>query len=264
MAAPVRGMFMEVQYELVKIILLNVFLSTVIVFLIADIIGLVFNMPLWYVIAAAFIYFLVMMMVEVRKISIRRVEQRNPEMREILRTAKDNLNEDTLMAHALFYEVLEKMRRVSSGTFLDFKKLVFKLSAVFLLAIILVGLAFFNINIQRFDNPFEKPFAAISSFFSGEAQADNADTKFVEDDVFGDPSMAKLGDGQLTATVNPSLDTPDFTQVDPSQPSSNPLADIGSDEQAGFNTQTAGVDTNGLSWKELDRAHRFAQEMETQ
>ncbi len=124
MTNPIRSMFNEVQYELVKIILLNVFLTTVIVFLIVDLISLVFNMPLWYVIVASVVYFIAMMVSEVRKISIRRVEEKNPELREILRTAKDNMGEDSLMAHALFFEVLDKMKRVSSGTFIDFKKLM--------------------------------------------------------------------------------------------------------------------------------------------
>jgi len=262
MATPIRNMFTEVTYELVKIILLNVFLSTVILFLIADLVALVFNMPLWYVIVTALIYFIVMMSVEIRKISIRHVEEKNPEMREILRTAKDNMNEDSLMAHALFFEVLDKMKRVSSGTFLDFRKLMFKLSAVFVLAIVLVSLAFFNVNIARFENPFAAPMDAIGAFFGKVAGQPEGTNATENNDVFGDPSMAKLGANQLTATVNPSINNPDFTKVDPAAPSANPLSDLGG-KGGQFNAPGEGYSGNGLSERDQERSYNYAKETQT-
>jgi hypothetical protein len=262
MSSPIKNMFNEVQYELVKIILLNVFLSTVILFLIADLIALVFNMPIWYVMVTAFLYFIIMMIVEIRRISIHHVEQKNPDLREILRTARDNQNEDSLMAHALFYEVLEKMKRVSSGTFLDFRKLMFKLCTVFVLAIVLVSIAFFNINIQRFDNPLAKPMDAMSRFL-GKVTGTQPDASQVGDasnDIFGDPSMAKLGNNQLTATVNPSLNNPDFNKVDPAAPSNNPLSQIQGDGQAGFNNPSNSYTQSGLTQRDQERSYNYAKQ----
>lgn len=260
---PIRSMFNEVQYELVKIILLNVFLSTVILFLAADFVALIFNMPLWYVIALSLIYFIVMMVTEVRKISIHHVEQKNPELKELLRTAKDNMGEDTLMAHALFYEVIEKMKRVSSGTFLDFKKLMAKIAVIFVLSIMLVSIAFFNLNVAKFDNPFERPIAALGGLI-GKITGQEPDGLGGDagDEVFGDPSMAKLGDDQLVATVNPSLNAPDFDQVDPAAPSSDPLADLGG-EGGGFNTPSDGYSDSGLSERDQQRSYNYAKQTQT-
>jgi hypothetical protein len=249
-------MFHEVQFELVKLILLNVFLSSIIVFLIADFVALIFSMPIWYVVVLSIVYFLITFVMEVRKISVHYVEEKNPELREILRTAKDNISDDTIMAHALFYEVLEKMKRVSSGTFLDFKKLVLKIGAIFVLAIILVSLAFFNVNISKFEDPLSRPLKAIGGFFGKLAGQDVPAGDLANDDVFGDPSMAKLGGDQLVATVNPSLSTPDFNNIDPSAPSNDPLADLGADGQAGFNTPTGGASST-LSEKELQRVDNY-------
>lgn len=253
---PIRSMFNEVQYELVKIILLNVFLSTVIVFLIADLVSLVFSMPIWYVLVVAGVYFIVSLVGELRKITVHNVEAKNPELREILRTAKDNMNEDTIMAHALFYDVLERMKRVSSGTFLDFQKLMVKIAAVFVLAIVLVSLAFFNVNVARFDNPFERPMSAVGSFFGKIMGNPDGGTGTGEGDIFGDPSLARLGDDQLVATVNPSLDSPDFNNLDPAAPSSDPLADLGGGD-AGFNAPGSGGTGSGLSEKELERVDKY-------
>lgn len=253
---PIRSMFNEVQFELVKLILLNVFLSSIIVFLIADFVALIFSMPIWYVVILSVIYFIITFVMEVRKISVHYVEQKNPELREILRTAKDNMGEDTIMAHALFYEVLEKMKRISSGTFLDFKKLVLKIGAIFVLAIILVSLAFFNVNIAKFEDPLSVPLRAIGGFFGKLTGQDVQAADKATDDVFGDPSMAKLGNNQLVATVNPSLSSPDFNNIDPSAPSNNPLADIGADGQVGFNTPGTGAGST-LSDKELQRVDNY-------
>jgi len=261
---PIKGMFNELQYELVKILLLNVFLSTVILFLIADLIALIFNMPLWYVIAVAATYFIITLVSEIRRISLRHVEQTNPELREMLRTAKDNTAEDSLMAHALFYEVLDKIKRVSSGSFLDFKKLITKIATIFVLAIILVSIAFFNINITRFDNPLEKPLAFITKLV-GQITGIQPDTSGVQEaseDIFGDPSMAKLADNQLVATVNPSLDTPDFNNVDPSNPSNGPLADLSGEQGSGFNTPGSTYES-GLSERDQERSYNYAKQTQT-
>jgi hypothetical protein len=259
---PIRNMFNEVQYELVKIILLNVFLSTVILFLATDLIALIFNMPLWYVIIISSLYFIIMLSIEVRKISIRHVEEKNPQLKEILRTAKDNMGDDSLMAHALFFEVLEKIKGVSSGTFLDFKKLMTKIAIIFCLAIVLVSIAFFNVNISKFDNPLEKPMAAIGGFFN-KITGQEPDNSLVGDaEVFGDPSIARLGNDQLVATVNPSMNAPDFTTVDPASPSNDPLAALGG-EETGFNTPGSGYSGTGLSERDQQRSYNYAKQTQS-
>jgi len=254
-------MFGEVQFELVKIILLNVFLSTVIFFLIADLIALVFGMKLWYIVVASAVYFAVALTSELRKISVRVVEERNPEMRELLRTAKDNQDQDTLMAHALFAEVLDKMRRVSSGTFLDFRKLMLKISAVFVLAIVLVSLAFFDINLQRFEDPLRAPLSALGRAlgFGTAGSGEDAGAAGDAGDIFGEARVADLGDDALIATVKPGLDNPDFSQIDPSDPSANPLDDLGGAD-AGFNDGGPGSAGSGLDERDLQRSFEYAKQ----
>ncbi|MBR9700664.1 hypothetical protein GOV11_02260 [Candidatus Woesearchaeota archaeon] len=256
---PIQSMFNEVQYELVKIILLNVFLTTVILFLALDLVALIFNMPLWYVIVISFIYFTILMASEVRKISIKNVEDKNPELREILRTAKDNQNEETLMAHALFYDVMQKMRRVSSGTFLDFKKLMTKISIIFVLSVVLVSITFMGVNIAKFDNPFAGPLGTFGSWFRDiTGQADGTAGTEGPDDVFGDYQMAQLGENDLVATINPSLSNPDFNDVDPASPSNDPLRDLTGGDDTGFNTGGSGFSQEGIDERDLERSYRFA------
>ena len=124
--------------------------------------------------------------------------------------------------------------------------------------IMLVMIAFLNINMSTFDNPFAKPIAAASDLF-GRLTGQDPDTGAVDaagNEVFGDPSMARLGDDQLVATVNPSLNAPDFGSVDPANPSSDPLADLGG--EAGFNQPSGTYGGNGLSERDQERSYNYA------
>ncbi|MDD9954257.1 MAG: hypothetical protein OXR66_08045 [Candidatus Woesearchaeota archaeon] len=259
----VRNMFNEVQYELVKLILLDVFLSTVIVFLIADLIALVFNMPLWYVIVLSVVYFGIVFYFETQKISWRQVEKDNPELQEIFRTARDNMDDDSLMAHALFHDVLTRMRHISSGSFLDFKQLMVRLGIIFALSIILISIAFFNVNIARFDNPLQKPISALGGLF-GKGDAGTIDGVAIgdaDDDIFGDARLATLGADQLVATVNPSLNSPDFSQVDDPTLNNDPLADLGQGDNQ-FNAPGSTGGTDGLDERDLERSYNYAKSIQ--
>lgn len=258
---PIRSMFNEVQYELVKLILLNVFLTSTIMFLVAYLVAFFFQMPVWYALILAFVYFVIILFYEIRQITITSVEKNNPELREILRTAKDNMGEDTLMAHALFFEVLDKMKRVSSGTFLDFKKLMMKLGTILVLSIVLVSLSFFGTNIARFDNPLEKPISAFNRFLGAVTgqEPDASGVDLAQDDIFGEARMANLGQDELTAAINPSLDNPDFNNIDPAAPSGDPLADLGGDD-VGFNAGGPGTSGDGLNERDLQRSYNYAKQ----
>lgn len=213
---PISSMFQEVKYELLKVLLLNVFLESAIVFLACHLILSIFSMPLLYSGVVAALYFVLRFWLQSRKFNLKRIEERNPDLREMLRTANDNQDNDTLMAHALFHEVLSKMQGVSSGTFIDMSIVVRRIGALFVLSVILVSLAFFNVNIAKFENPLAKPFGQIGDFVRGlggelpEQEEINLD----DDGLYGDARMADLSEEELRLQINPSLSQVDFTNVE--------------------------------------------------
>jgi len=216
MVAPISSMFREVKFEMIKVLLLFVILESSILFLASRLIFSIFTMPVWYSAAIAIVYFAVRFWFGLRAFDLKRIENRNPELREMLRTAHDNQSSDSLMAHALFSEVLAKVQRVSGGSILDLGRVLRRVFALFALSLILISIAFFNINISKFDNPLERPMAAVGKWFNdltgNEAAADGA-VDLGDEGLYGDPKMAELSEDQLNLQVNPALNDIDFSTV---------------------------------------------------
>lgn len=235
MARPINTLFDEVKYELLKILLLSVFLEAAIVFLGTYLVLSLFSMPLWYSGVVAALYFGSRFLYKSRGFDLKRIEERNPHLKEMLRTANDNKNVDSLMSHALFSEVINKMRRVSSGTFLSMEMILRRLAAIVILSVVLVGLAFFNIDIAQFDNPLEGPMNRAGDFFRSVTGADPEPEAIDLSDssLYGDHRMATLGDEDLQLQINPSLNQIDFSNVQDPDVSEGAIKDFpGSDARA--------------------------------
>ncbi len=74
-------------------------------------------------------------------------EQKNPELREILRTARDNLNNRNIVSQALFDELMDRSRSVTSESIVPSKKIIQKILAVGALSFLTVvsGIANFQV-----------------------------------------------------------------------------------------------------------------------
>ena len=210
-------MFREVSYELTKILLLNVFFETAIIFLASHLIFSIFTMPLWYSIIVAIIFFVTRFWHGMREFNLKKIEEKNPELKEMLRTASDNQDDDNLMVHALFHDVLKKMRKVSSGTFLDMSKLVRRIGTIFVLSLVLVSIAFFNIDVGKFHDPLEKPMSMLGEFFKsigGAKELPQEEVDLGADGVYGEALMADLSAQELALKINPSLSEIDFSNLE--------------------------------------------------
>lgn len=220
----IKSMFDEVQYELLKVLLLNVFLESAILFLVTHLILSIFSMPLIFSGIIAALYFGVRFYLQSRTFDLKKIEEKNPEIREMLRTANDNKENNSLMAQALFTEVLAKMRKVSSGTFINVEMILKRIGAIFILSIVLVGLAFFNIDIAKFDNPLAGPMSAAGDFISGLTgeEPSQEGVELAEDDLYGDARMAQLGNEDLNIEIKQGLNQVDFSNLeDPDTSESN-------------------------------------------
>ncbi len=207
----ITELFNELRMEMFKVILLNSFLDAALVFLVSYLLLTIFSIGVLAPVVIAALFFCVAIVWHSRTLTLAYIEERNPEVSEMLRTAADNKESDTLMAHALFAEVAAKMRRVSSGSFLQLGRLLTRLAAIFLLSMGIITLAFFNVNIQKFENPFLGIADKVGSYL-GKTEPLNTTTPGAVD-TLGDPHMATLGDQQLALTVQQSLNTVDFTSV---------------------------------------------------
>ncbi len=234
----------EVRYEMLKVVVLNAFLDSAVFFLAALLLLSVFGMGLLVPVILSLAFLGVDIARRWRRFSYRAVEERNPEIREMLRTAADNKEDDSLMAHALFTDVMERMRKVSSGSFLSLKGILAKVGVLFVLSVVVVGLAFFNVSIQKFENPLAGVGDRIGSLFGGGGHANETAPDLQQaGDIYGEPSIAKLGSEQVGITLQQSLNQVDFTNVQQADPAS---ADGLKDYPAGVSAQASQAYTGGL------------------
>lgn len=82
-----------------------------------------------------------------RKYRLEIYEEENPELQEILRTARDNIDRQNIVSQALFDELLEKSRKVTSESIIPAKEIVYKTLMVGFLSFLTVmsGIADFQL-----------------------------------------------------------------------------------------------------------------------
>ncbi len=242
----IKRLFNEIRFEMLKVILLEAFLDATILFLALLLLLSIFSIGPLLPLIISIMTFIGETLWRVRHISLAYIEEKNPSVREMLRTAADNQDEESLMAHALFAELIEKMRKVSSGSFLDLKRVGAKIASLFILSSILVSLAFFNVNIQKFENPLAgigDRFTGLKGLFGGGQPINGTNLSDMDDALYGDPRMAKLGQQQLDVQIQQGLNTIDFTKVSQASPRDQDLKEYPVDVDAkASEAYTAGLE----------------------
>lgn len=188
---PIIEMLKELKGEVTKIILLESLLNSVLVFLLFYL-GLVL-INIWPLIAfiPGLITFFFFYITKQRNSSLRQVEKKNPVVKEMLRTAADNIDNNNIMAQALNKEVLQKMRLVSTSTFFNIPVILYKIISISL--IFFLAMFFASSNIHILD---------ASSLIKGLGFLPDK-TLGSDEGLYGDESLAKLSDEQQPIELNP-------------------------------------------------------------
>ncbi len=206
-----RRVFNELRYEVGKVAFLNAFLTAAIAFFIGNIICTILKIPFWYSLIPAGIVFFLLFIHMMRRYTLRKIEEGNPEVREILRTASDNRGGDSLFVHALFLELMQKLETVTAGVLISAKSTTTKF-------IVIAALAFAPLLIVNYapvlitGNPIE----AINweRTFQGDSEALAPVTPIADAggrDLLGDKDIVALGNERLDITASTSQGGVDFT-----------------------------------------------------
>jgi hypothetical protein len=212
----VGGLFREVKGEIVKAILIYSFLDSLMLFFVAYFIMSLFNIKFLYTLAVplglALIIFIATFMRRLHKSRLKDMEDANPQLREILRTAHDNQSENNIMVQALFTELKGKLRTASSGKLIDSKKITTRIISAIIIVFLIVFLSSITINLQKISIPFDK--LSFLSDSSKRAEGNNTDIIFNQTDaIYGESSIAKLGSDVINIKVNPTKSEIDISQV---------------------------------------------------
>jgi len=215
--ARIKDLFNEVKTELLKVVLINTFLDTVMVFFLAYFIISFFNIRFLFIllipVLISAVFFFISASIRIKRLRLKAMEDANPQIKEMLRTAHDNMDEENIMTAALFAELKKKMRTVSSGNLLESKKIITRIISSVVIVFLIIFVSSLNINLNKIDIPFEK-----LRFMSprGEEHAEGEITELVFNEtevVYGEASIAKLGDEEIDLNMNPSMSEIDFNRI---------------------------------------------------
>lgn len=129
----VEDLLKQLKREFIKVNLLQAMLDGLLFFLVSNFILFLFDISIFttihniYPLAALTMMFTGGDLIyRARKYRLEIYEEKNPELREILRTARDNIDKQNIVSQALFDELLEKSRKVTSESIIPAKEIVYK------------------------------------------------------------------------------------------------------------------------------------------
>ncbi|MEK6963159.1 MAG: hypothetical protein AABX70_01935 [Nanoarchaeota archaeon] len=217
----IRNLFREVKVEIYKVAFLYSFLNAATAFLIVrllitrvDINSLLFPCIVGILtLVASMIHY-------TDKYGFKQLEEGNPQIKEMLRTASDNVDQSSnILVQALFLDLARNMRTVSTGALLA-GNLFGKILIIAGVAAAPVVLDSFNMRVDGLGN---LPFG--QTFFNSQSQ--NKFTPHLKpnrttieelggfndsDLIFGDDSVAKLSNEQIDLQLTPEMKEMDFNK----------------------------------------------------
>lgn len=202
MRKTIRSLFKELFIEIFKIAFLNSFIDAAIVFFALMILFIFFRVSYLFAVMGTVLFLIINIAVRMKRIRLSEVEKRNPEVRDILSTAKDHINKDNPLVSEMFEDLVRRMKSVSIGTMLDNKAFTVKITVTVVLCIAAIFMSAQNLNYDRLglgldDIPFfsaKKPAAQIYEFELNESE-----------DIYGDAKQISFGDREVSLQINPAF-----------------------------------------------------------
>ncbi|PIN80619.1 hypothetical protein COV16_00535, partial [Candidatus Woesearchaeota archaeon CG10_big_fil_rev_8_21_14_0_10_34_8] len=187
-------LFKELEFEIIKVNFLNSIVNSVIVFFAVQLVMSLFDLSMLIAIGFAGFFLIFNFMSNVKKMKIQIFEENNPEIADMLSTAKDNIGVDNVMVEALFIDVLQKTRKISSGTLFSVKQFMLKMSTLFVLSILMVLISPIHISVVGDDAilPHIPFFGTRNGGISVEGEILTDDLS-EDDSIYGESKIAKLG-----------------------------------------------------------------------
>mgnify|MGYP006295822475 CR=1 FL=1 len=150
----VETLFKRLKREFIKVNLLQACLDTLMFFLSVNLVLFLFSLSITSylpnnqaLLLLSTVFFLFDLSYRSKNYQLELYEEKNPELHEILRTARDNLEKNNIASQAMFDELMDRSRKVTSESIIPSKRIIQKVLIVGGLSFLTVisGLADFQI-----------------------------------------------------------------------------------------------------------------------
>ena len=205
-----------------RMIILANFLTTTIVFLVSFILLATLGVPWWYALFPAVICFIILHHLDSGKNPYGIIEDKYPDLADKLSAGKDTLDEEqNVFARDLHEELRKELRKVMVSSFINTERLRKDLLFIALLAILIVIISPFNPVLLSLNfNPADFGLGGDGGFFNRGGSSSGTDDGEGDgagggsnEDIFGDKSIAVLGDEDLNVQLHMGDDSFDFSKL---------------------------------------------------
>lgn len=209
----------DLKKELVFFDLFNMMLNSIIVFLGALLVCIVFDLSwqwavlVWLIGTGIFGYYYI------KNTRLVNVEGKVPELEERLRTAADNINKNNEITNDLKEEVVHDMKKIKSDLFIDINSIGVRLFSIIIIAFIVVIVSFMGLTFDfEFSEAVSNPAGYMKTRVFGGDAGNVSNIDFIKGENLGDiygnrTELVKLGDESISLEVRPLQTEMDFQDV---------------------------------------------------
>ncbi len=152
----VEKLLKRLKREFIKVNIIQASLDAISVFLGLNLVTFLFSVELVsglensrVLLGLSLLFFVADLAYRVKNYRLEIYEEENPELREVLRTARDNLEKSDIASQALFDDLMERARSVSSDSIIPSKVIIQKILVVGALSFMTALSGIANIQIQQ-------------------------------------------------------------------------------------------------------------------
>jgi len=143
------------------------------------------------------------------------IEDKVPELKEKISTVADNLTRDNPVIEELNDDVLKGMHLIRTSYFFSFGRMTRELLTLAVLAFLVTGVSAYDVQFVDFSKVIDD--VSGLSAFRGKYDVNENLLEYEEnmsDDIYGNKSVAVLGNEELQVQINPSLSDVDISKIE--------------------------------------------------
>ena len=189
----VEKLLKRLKIEFIKVNLIQASLDSILFFLVSNLFLFLFSIQLTnsfenYVILGGltFFFFLGDLFYRIRTYHLEIYEEKNPELREVLRTARDNIDKSNTVSQALFDELIERARSITSESIIPSREIIQKIVLIGFLCFLTVGSGLINFQILDTNSNIVPELGSNNQNDSSSNKENNSDV-LNSSDVMGEP-----------------------------------------------------------------------------
>lgn len=200
-----KKLIKEINSTLNELILFHVSINAILLFLGIYLFLALFNLYPFSAALPAIIYFLMATFKKFRINKMRIVESKYHDLNEKLRTAADNIGLENSVVNELKEEVMRDVKKVGISSFLNPKKISYKIFVCVILAFTIVFISTFHLSFLDLENLLrEVPELLENNPFGRKGYATSFEDVNLTDDIYGDKELAVLGNEEINIKIKPA------------------------------------------------------------